>query len=221
MPRRAAVDAVADYGANSGSDDADGVLDRLHDVRRRPRRTDVARTVRAALRRQNAAAVVAAAAAEEEEEERPSFSVTGERHLTCAEVSGHVFGRRSTMPGVVQDADAGLNRQMSLRVLVATLLRYREHRASAMASALLELGSKPEEERIMSLRIKWDETEQNMMMASPLAKESMPPLRSSVRRVHVMTTGIWVQIGRTHPHEVSPPQPWAMNPLILDNTKAE
>ena len=36
-----------------------------------------------------------------------------------------------------------------------------------------------------------------------------------------MTTGSWVQIRRTHPHEVSPPQPWAMNPLILENTKAE
>ena len=105
MPRRAAVDAVADYGANSGSDgvadadgDADGVLDRLHDVPRRPVRPQVALSVRAALlRRQKAAA--AAAEEEEEQEERPSFSVTGERHLTCAEVSGHVFGRRNTMPG--------------------------------------------------------------------------------------------------------------------------
>ena len=232
MPRRAAVDAVADYGANSGSDGvadadgvADGVLDRLHDMPRPPVRPQVALSVRAALLRRQKAAAAAAAAAEEEEEERPSFSVTGERHLTCAEVSGHVFGRRNTMADVVRNAEAGLNQVMSLRVLAATLFRYREHRASAMESALLELRSKPEEEQIMSLRIKWDETEQNMMMASPLANESMnesmPTLRSSARRVHVMTTGIWVQIGRAHTHEVSPPQPWAMNPLILENTKAE
>ena len=48
MPRRDAVDAVADYGAKSGSDDdANQALDRLQeDVRRRrPGRTETARAV--------------------------------------------------------------------------------------------------------------------------------------------------------------------------------
>eukprot|EP00974_Lingulodinium_polyedra_P058808 5661729-Lingulodinium_polyedra.AAC.1 len=83
------------------------------------------------------------------------------------------------------DAEAGLRHEMSFRVLAATLVRYQEHRAQAMASALLELGSKPEEDRVMTLRVKWDETEQNILMASPLAtRDDLPPLKASARKFH-------------------------------------
>eukprot|EP00974_Lingulodinium_polyedra_P077942 7545390-Lingulodinium_polyedra.AAC.1 len=60
---------------------------------------------------------------------------------------------------------------MSARLLVATLVRYQEHRASAMASALLEFGSKLEEDLVATLRIKWDGAEQSTLMALFLAME--------------------------------------------------
>lgn len=87
---------------------------------------------------------------------------------------------------------------MLLRVRAAVLMRYRRHRMDALVSTFLPCD--PQHPLLaVSWKIKWDETEQVVAVlpdAGPLELMDKETLKRSSRKMHVITTGVWVFVFR-------------------------